>query len=159
VRAFVPAAWIEWAERLIPRGEALPRLCILLPPALACSLARSLSPLCCTGRSLPDFPSGGSDQQEQANTSAEMLSQSPVDIADSGESYKVEALSAAQVSLTLGTAEAELVNFGANFQVGWADKEQNFLVLDGKKYYTVQFHFHAPSTSLRWPLRSSGDAI
>lgn len=88
--------------------------------------------------------------------SAEMLSQSPVNIADSGESYKVEALDAAQVSLTLGTAEAELVNFGANFQVAWADKEQNFLVLDGKKYYTVQFHFHAPSTSRRRSLYSSG---
>lgn len=81
-------------------------------------------------------------------TQTEMPTQSPVDIADDGETYKLEVLDATQVSLTLGTAEAEIANHGPNFQVNWADKEQNSLVLDGKKYYTVQFHFHAPSTSV-----------
>lgn len=79
-------------------------------------------------------------------TAADALpTQSPIDIVDNGDQLKVEVLDATQVKLKLGTAEAELAHHGANFQVNWANREQNVLVLDGKTYYTVQFHFHAPS--------------
>lgn len=75
-----------------------------------------------------------------------MLSQSPIDIVEN-PTDELETLSSAETSLQLGSASAEiqLVHGGDNFQVNWSDHDQNFLVLNGKKYYTVQFHFHAPS--------------
>ncbi|KAG6609599.1 Carbonic anhydrase [Phytophthora cinnamomi] len=75
-----------------------------------------------------------------------MLSQSPIDIVESPADELVT-LSSAETALQLGAASAEiqLVHGGENFQVNWSDHDQNFLVLNGKKYYTVQFHFHAPS--------------
>ncbi|GMF22067.1 unnamed protein product [Phytophthora fragariaefolia] len=75
-----------------------------------------------------------------------MLSQSPIDIVEDPAEH-VEPLSSSDTSLSLGSASAEmqLVHGGENFQVTWSDREQNYLLLEGKKYYTVQFHFHAPS--------------
>ncbi|KAG7388004.1 hypothetical protein PHYPSEUDO_013256 [Phytophthora pseudosyringae] len=75
-----------------------------------------------------------------------MLSQSPIDIAED-PAADVTALSSAETALQFGCASAEiqLVSGGDNFQVNWSDHEQNVLTLQGKKYYTVQFHFHAPS--------------
>ncbi|KAK1941531.1 hypothetical protein P3T76_007397 [Phytophthora citrophthora] len=76
-----------------------------------------------------------------------MLSQSPIDIIEDPET-EVVTLSSDETALQLGSAQAEiqLVHGGANFQVNWSNHEQNVLTLNGKKYYTVQFHFHAPST-------------
>ncbi|KAG1713424.1 hypothetical protein DVH05_001211 [Phytophthora capsici] len=75
-----------------------------------------------------------------------MLSQSPIDIIED-PAAEVVTLSSDETALQLGsaTAEIQLVHGGANFQVNWSDHEQNVLTLNGKKYYTVQFHFHAPS--------------
>ncbi|RLN89749.1 hypothetical protein BBJ28_00006656 [Nothophytophthora sp. Chile5] len=76
-----------------------------------------------------------------------MTTQSPIDIVDE-DSANVVALDPRKVALRFGSApaEIELVHKGANFQVNWSDHTQNVLTLNGKKYYTVQFHFHAPST-------------
>ncbi|KAL4100278.1 hypothetical protein PRIC1_008072 [Phytophthora ramorum] len=75
-----------------------------------------------------------------------LTKQSPIDIVEDPTTQLVT-LSAADNSLQLGPALAEmqLVHGGDNFQVNWSDHERNFLVLNGKKYFTVQFHFHAPS--------------
>ncbi|KAG6970578.1 hypothetical protein JG688_00004795 [Phytophthora aleatoria] len=75
-----------------------------------------------------------------------MLSQSPIDITEDPAMDSVT-LSSAENELQLGSASAEiqLVHGGDNFQVNWSNHEQNVLTLNGKKYYTVQFHFHAPS--------------
>ncbi|GMF24262.1 unnamed protein product [Phytophthora lilii] len=75
-----------------------------------------------------------------------MLRQSPIDIVEDPAGELVT-LSSAETNLQLGSASAEmkLVHGGENFQVAWSDCEQNVLTLDGKKFYTVQFHFHAPS--------------
>ncbi|POM62642.1 Carbonic anhydrase [Phytophthora palmivora] len=75
-----------------------------------------------------------------------MLSQSPIDIIED-PAEEVETLDSAETELQLGSAVAEmqLVHGGDNFQVNWSNHEQNVLTLNGKKYYTVQFHFHAPS--------------
>ncbi|KAF4041831.1 Eukaryotic-type carbonic anhydrase [Phytophthora infestans] len=75
-----------------------------------------------------------------------MLSQSPIDIIEDPVMDSVP-LNSAENALQLGSASAEihLVHGGDNFQVNWSNHEQNVLTLNGKKYYTVQFHFHAPS--------------
>ncbi|OWZ14889.1 Carbonic anhydrase [Phytophthora megakarya] len=75
-----------------------------------------------------------------------MLSQSPIDITED-PAEEVETLSSSETELQLGSALAEmkLVHGGENFQVTWSNREQNVLMLNGKKYYTVQFHFHSPS--------------
>lgn len=83
---------------------------------------------------------------KQPKLEPSMQAQAPIDIVDKSESAVV-ALSTSETSLQLGTAPAEiqLVHGGDNFQVNWSDHEQNVLTLKGKKFYTVQFHFHAPS--------------
>jgi carbonic anhydrase len=76
-----------------------------------------------------------------------MLTQSPIDLTEDPAAQLVT-LSTTETALQFGTAKAELqlTHGGDNFQVNWSDHEGNYLVLKGKKYYTVQFHFHAPST-------------
>ncbi|EEY54927.1 carbonic anhydrase, putative [Phytophthora infestans T30-4] len=78
-----------------------------------------------------------------------MLSQSPIDIIEDPVMDSVP-LNSAENALQLGSASAEihLVHGGDNFQVNWSNHEQNVLTLNGKKYYTVQFHFHAPTRAM-----------
>ncbi|KAG7392697.1 hypothetical protein PHYBOEH_006311 [Phytophthora boehmeriae] len=75
-----------------------------------------------------------------------MMKQSPIDLVHNPED-EMTTLSATDVAVHFGSAPAkiQLVHHGDNFQVNWSDHEQNVLTLKGKKYYTVQFHFHAPS--------------
>ncbi|RLN76813.1 hypothetical protein BBJ28_00007656 [Nothophytophthora sp. Chile5] len=83
---------------------------------------------------------------EKVSEQPTMMTQSPIDIVDE-DSANVVALDPRKVALQFGSAPAEiqLVHKGDNFQVNWSDHTQNVLTLNGKKYYTVQFHFHAPS--------------
>ncbi|KAE8909167.1 hypothetical protein PF005_g9110 [Phytophthora fragariae] len=80
------------------------------------------------------FAASGSKKGEQPP----MLSQSPIDIVEN-PTDELQTLSATETTLQLGAASAEmqLVHGGENFQVNWSDRDQNFLVLDGKKFYTV----------------------
>ncbi|RLN51700.1 hypothetical protein BBJ29_004522 [Phytophthora kernoviae] len=75
-----------------------------------------------------------------------MTKQSPINLIHDPEDVAMM-LSASDAAVQFGSALAkiQLVSGGDNFQVNWSDHEQNVLTLKGKKYYTVQFHFHAPS--------------
>ncbi|TMW64647.1 hypothetical protein Poli38472_011527 [Pythium oligandrum] len=72
-----------------------------------------------------------------------MLEQSPIDLKEI-DAQLVE-LSEGEITLHLGQAEAEIIHMGHNFQVNWKNESENYLVLHGKVYHTVQFHFHTPS--------------
>lgn len=76
---------------------------------------------------------------------AEWLEQSPVDISTAAAMPLVQAPDA--IELRLGHVAAELELGAHNFQVNWNSKRDNYITIDGKVFYTVQFHFHTPSTS------------
>jgi len=76
--------------------------------------------------------------------------QSPIDLAGAGLE------SAPDLTLEWQPLDAMVENNGHTLQVAPADKTDSFLILGGKKYAFLQFHFHHPSEHAvsggRWPL-------
>ncbi|KAJ0394754.1 hypothetical protein ATCC90586_006174 [Pythium insidiosum] len=74
---------------------------------------------------------------------AAMREQSPIDI--SRLEAELTQMKGADVTMHLGRAAAELVHQRSNFKVLWHLERENFLTINGKTFYTVQFHLHTPS--------------
>ncbi|KAJ0392824.1 hypothetical protein P43SY_009964 [Pythium insidiosum] len=74
---------------------------------------------------------------------AAMREQSPIDI--SRLEGELTQMKGADVTMHLGRAAAELVHQRSNFKVLWHLERENFLTINGKTFYTVQFHLHTPS--------------
>lgn len=68
--------------------------------------------------------------------------QSPIDIQ---RAYKTDL---PDLKVHYQIAPEDVVNNGHTIQVSLKEKEQNYLILDGEKYYLQQFHFHTPSENL-----------
>ncbi|KAF1335842.1 Carbonic anhydrase, partial [Globisporangium splendens] len=81
--------------------------------------------------------------QDDEELKTQGLEQSPIDICAMDSELVRE--DDEHIEVVLGEAEAEILHAGSNFKVEWGSRECNYLKINGKIYYTVQFHFHAPS--------------
>lgn len=92
------------------------------------------------------------DQHDDQESHTEGLEQSPIDICALDSELVLQDDEEIQVVLSDAT-HVRIVHSGANFRVDWMHDNENdqakrsCIKIQGKTYYAVQFHFHAPSTS------------
>ncbi|GAB9477576.1 Carbonic anhydrase, partial [Globisporangium polare] len=79
---------------------------------------------------------------------AEGLEQSPIDICALDSELVLQDDEQIEVVLSDEATQVRIVHSGANFRVDWVFEEgemRSCIKIQGKTYYAVQFHFHAPS--------------
>lgn len=79
----------------------------------------------------------------------EGLEQSPIDICALDSELVLQ--DDEEIQVVLGdAAHVHIVHVGSNFRVEWLNDDEtsrSCIKINGKTFYAVQFHFHAPSTS------------